>query len=144
MAPRQLRLEPIEVDSAADKGAKRVRVDSTEESSTQQRPLRESQHPPLLPQLRLSTTTPSGETDLPIPTDYSTSSLLTTICTVPQMVPSSFDPFLPTAAELAGEDQEARAMDTSSSERQASTRCFRALHATYAMPKPEQLPITLH
>eukprot|EP00962_Isochrysis_galbana_P055905 scaffold27712_cov110-Isochrysis_galbana.AAC.5 len=35
MAPRQLRLEPIEVDSAADKGAKRVRVDSTEESSTQ-------------------------------------------------------------------------------------------------------------
>jgi len=35
MAPRQLRLEPIEVDSAADKGAKRVRVDSTKESSTQ-------------------------------------------------------------------------------------------------------------
>eukprot|EP00962_Isochrysis_galbana_P027057 scaffold8464_cov116-Isochrysis_galbana.AAC.1 len=36
MAPRQLRLEPTEVVSAADKGAKRVvRVDSTEESSTQ-------------------------------------------------------------------------------------------------------------
>eukprot|EP00962_Isochrysis_galbana_P034783 scaffold11836_cov119-Isochrysis_galbana.AAC.1 len=35
MAPRQLRLEPIEADSTADKGAKRVRVDSTEESSTQ-------------------------------------------------------------------------------------------------------------
>eukprot|EP00962_Isochrysis_galbana_P005164 scaffold1411_cov125-Isochrysis_galbana.AAC.10 len=35
MAPRQLRLEPVEVDSTADKGAKRVRVDSTEESSTQ-------------------------------------------------------------------------------------------------------------
>eukprot|EP00962_Isochrysis_galbana_P016897 scaffold4841_cov121-Isochrysis_galbana.AAC.13 len=31
MAPRQLRLEPIEADSTADKGAKRVRVDSTEE-----------------------------------------------------------------------------------------------------------------
>eukprot|EP00962_Isochrysis_galbana_P024457 scaffold7503_cov146-Isochrysis_galbana.AAC.3 len=30
-----LRLEPIEADSTADKGAKRVRVDSTEESSTQ-------------------------------------------------------------------------------------------------------------
>eukprot|EP00962_Isochrysis_galbana_P028619 scaffold9087_cov119-Isochrysis_galbana.AAC.2 len=28
MAPRQLRLEPIEVDSTADKVAKRVRVDS--------------------------------------------------------------------------------------------------------------------
>eukprot|EP00962_Isochrysis_galbana_P025525 scaffold7878_cov126-Isochrysis_galbana.AAC.16 len=35
MAPRQLRLEPMEVDSAADKGAKRVRVNSTEVSSTQ-------------------------------------------------------------------------------------------------------------
>eukprot|EP00962_Isochrysis_galbana_P014428 scaffold4136_cov101-Isochrysis_galbana.AAC.8 len=30
MAPRQLRLEPIELDMAADKGAKRFRVDSTE------------------------------------------------------------------------------------------------------------------
>eukprot|EP00962_Isochrysis_galbana_P018802 scaffold5447_cov110-Isochrysis_galbana.AAC.2 len=30
MAPRQLRLEPIEVDSTADKGAKRVRVDSAD------------------------------------------------------------------------------------------------------------------
>eukprot|EP00962_Isochrysis_galbana_P036549 scaffold12654_cov113-Isochrysis_galbana.AAC.1 len=30
MAPRQLRLEPIEVDTTADKGSKRVRVDSTE------------------------------------------------------------------------------------------------------------------
>eukprot|EP00962_Isochrysis_galbana_P050639 scaffold22025_cov122-Isochrysis_galbana.AAC.1 len=37
MAPRQLRLEPTEVDSAADKGAKRVRVDSTDESSSQAR-----------------------------------------------------------------------------------------------------------
>eukprot|EP00962_Isochrysis_galbana_P048187 scaffold19989_cov112-Isochrysis_galbana.AAC.5 len=35
MAPRQLRLEPVEVDTAADKGAKRVRVESTDESSTQ-------------------------------------------------------------------------------------------------------------
>jgi len=35
MAPRQLRLEPVEVDMGADKGVKRVRVDSTEESSTQ-------------------------------------------------------------------------------------------------------------
>eukprot|EP00962_Isochrysis_galbana_P021254 scaffold6281_cov149-Isochrysis_galbana.AAC.2 len=35
MAPRQLRLEPVEVDTGADKGVKRVRVDSTEESSTQ-------------------------------------------------------------------------------------------------------------
>eukprot|EP00962_Isochrysis_galbana_P034762 scaffold11824_cov125-Isochrysis_galbana.AAC.5 len=33
MAPRQLRLEPVEVDMGADKGVKRVRVDSTEESS---------------------------------------------------------------------------------------------------------------
>mmetsp|Transcript_25692 Transcript_25692/g.82990 ORF Transcript_25692/g.82990 Transcript_25692/m.82990 type:complete len:102 (-) Transcript_25692:1281-1586(-) len=62
MAPRQLRLEPIEADSTADKGAKRVRVDSTEESST-------------------------------------------------QMVPSSSDPFLPTAAELAGDDPAVRPMD---------------------------------
>mmetsp|Transcript_29908 Transcript_29908/g.95272 ORF Transcript_29908/g.95272 Transcript_29908/m.95272 type:complete len:141 (-) Transcript_29908:674-1096(-) len=35
MAPRQLRLEPIEADMGADKGLKRVRVESTEESSTQ-------------------------------------------------------------------------------------------------------------
>eukprot|EP00962_Isochrysis_galbana_P002182 scaffold567_cov127-Isochrysis_galbana.AAC.5 len=35
MAPRQLRLEPIEVDMGADKGLKRVRVESTDESSTQ-------------------------------------------------------------------------------------------------------------
>eukprot|EP00962_Isochrysis_galbana_P003207 scaffold902_cov124-Isochrysis_galbana.AAC.3 len=35
MAPRQLRLEPIEADIGADKGLKRVRVESTEESSTQ-------------------------------------------------------------------------------------------------------------
>eukprot|EP00962_Isochrysis_galbana_P025157 scaffold7730_cov110-Isochrysis_galbana.AAC.11 len=35
MAPRQLRLEPIEVDMGADKGLKRVRVESTEENSTQ-------------------------------------------------------------------------------------------------------------
>jgi len=35
MAPRQLRLEPIEVDMAADKGSKRVRPDSTNEGSTQ-------------------------------------------------------------------------------------------------------------
>eukprot|EP00962_Isochrysis_galbana_P047665 scaffold19591_cov141-Isochrysis_galbana.AAC.4 len=105
MAPRQLRLEPTEVDSAADKGAKRVRVDSTEESSTQQRPLRESQHPPLLPQPRLSTTTPSG------PTNHH-------MHCVSDVVPSSFDPFLPTAAELAREDQEVREMDTLASERQ--------------------------
>eukprot|EP00962_Isochrysis_galbana_P052765 scaffold24246_cov106-Isochrysis_galbana.AAC.1 len=31
MAPRQLRLEPTEVNSTADKGAKRVRVDSNDE-----------------------------------------------------------------------------------------------------------------
>eukprot|EP00962_Isochrysis_galbana_P014188 scaffold4039_cov124-Isochrysis_galbana.AAC.8 len=31
MAPRQLRLEPVEVDTGADKGVERVRVDSTEE-----------------------------------------------------------------------------------------------------------------
>eukprot|EP00962_Isochrysis_galbana_P033689 scaffold11326_cov101-Isochrysis_galbana.AAC.5 len=71
MAPRQLRLEPTEVNPTADKGAKRVRVDSNDESSSQssgsrhglrvpQRPLRESQHPPILSQLRLSTTIPSG------------------------------------------------------------------------------------
>eukprot|EP00962_Isochrysis_galbana_P061825 scaffold45823_cov281-Isochrysis_galbana.AAC.1 len=90
MAPRQLRLEPIEVDTGADKGPKPVRVDSTDESSSQselrlqaqvvsaaKRPLRESQHPALLARLRLSTTMPSG------------------------IGPSSFDPFLPTAAELA-------------------------------------------
>eukprot|EP00962_Isochrysis_galbana_P041348 scaffold15163_cov125-Isochrysis_galbana.AAC.5 len=35
MAPRQLRLETIEVDSTADKVAKRVRVDSNDESSSQ-------------------------------------------------------------------------------------------------------------
>eukprot|EP00962_Isochrysis_galbana_P047940 scaffold19839_cov124-Isochrysis_galbana.AAC.1 len=37
MAPRQLRLEPIEVNPTADKAAKRVRVDSNEESSSQVR-----------------------------------------------------------------------------------------------------------
>eukprot|EP00962_Isochrysis_galbana_P019136 scaffold5571_cov142-Isochrysis_galbana.AAC.9 len=37
MAPRQLRLEPSEVDLTADKGVKRVRADSTEECSTQAR-----------------------------------------------------------------------------------------------------------
>eukprot|EP00962_Isochrysis_galbana_P000854 scaffold249_cov132-Isochrysis_galbana.AAC.8 len=35
MAPRQLRLEPTEVVSATDKGAMRVRVDSTDENSPQ-------------------------------------------------------------------------------------------------------------
>eukprot|EP00962_Isochrysis_galbana_P042700 scaffold16045_cov110-Isochrysis_galbana.AAC.10 len=40
MAPRQLRLEPIEVDPTADKGVKRVRADSTEECSTQVQNLR--------------------------------------------------------------------------------------------------------
>eukprot|EP00962_Isochrysis_galbana_P033000 scaffold10960_cov115-Isochrysis_galbana.AAC.1 len=35
MAPLQLRLEPTEVVSAMDKGAARVRVDSTDESSLQ-------------------------------------------------------------------------------------------------------------
>eukprot|EP00962_Isochrysis_galbana_P029251 scaffold9334_cov122-Isochrysis_galbana.AAC.5 len=35
MAPRQLRLELNEADTAADKGAKRVRVESTDESSSQ-------------------------------------------------------------------------------------------------------------
>eukprot|EP00962_Isochrysis_galbana_P029184 scaffold9316_cov157-Isochrysis_galbana.AAC.4 len=159
MAPRQLRLEPIEADTAADKGAKRVRVDSTEESSTQvslraraiawctswlclaqcwlglttgarasalalarhgkcmqQRPLRESQHPPILPQLRLSTATPSGA---PASID-----LTTTYHCDPQMVTTSFDPFKPTAAELAGDEHAAGAMDTSASAsgRQARTR----------------------
>jgi len=37
MAPRQLRLEPTEVNSTADKGAKRVRVESNDESSYQVR-----------------------------------------------------------------------------------------------------------
>jgi len=37
MAPRQLRLEPIVVDTTANKGSKRVRVDSNDESSTQVR-----------------------------------------------------------------------------------------------------------
>lgn len=37
MAPRQLRLEPTEVNSTADKGAKRVRVESNDESSSQVR-----------------------------------------------------------------------------------------------------------
>eukprot|EP00962_Isochrysis_galbana_P017828 scaffold5132_cov112-Isochrysis_galbana.AAC.3 len=50
MAPLQLRLEPTEMVLAMDKGAARVRVVSTEQSSLQQRPLRESQHAPLLPQ----------------------------------------------------------------------------------------------
>jgi len=34
MAPRQLRLEPIEVDMTAEKGPKRVRPDSNEETTT--------------------------------------------------------------------------------------------------------------
>eukprot|EP00962_Isochrysis_galbana_P041705 scaffold15389_cov131-Isochrysis_galbana.AAC.2 len=37
MAPRQLLLELEEVDMAADKGPKRVRVDHADESSTQQK-----------------------------------------------------------------------------------------------------------
>eukprot|EP00962_Isochrysis_galbana_P002230 scaffold584_cov121-Isochrysis_galbana.AAC.4 len=36
MAPLQLRLEPTEVVLATDKGAARARVDSTNESSSQQ------------------------------------------------------------------------------------------------------------
>eukprot|EP00962_Isochrysis_galbana_P054995 scaffold26652_cov126-Isochrysis_galbana.AAC.1 len=41
MAPRQLLLELEEVDMAAEKGSKRVRVDRADESSTQVRlPLR--------------------------------------------------------------------------------------------------------
>eukprot|EP00962_Isochrysis_galbana_P010663 scaffold2959_cov107-Isochrysis_galbana.AAC.4 len=35
MAPRQLRLEPIEVDTSSDKGSKRVRPDNSNEHSTQ-------------------------------------------------------------------------------------------------------------
>eukprot|EP00962_Isochrysis_galbana_P061082 scaffold36274_cov125-Isochrysis_galbana.AAC.12 len=37
MAPRQLRLELNEVDTPADKGSKRVLVNSTDKSSTQAR-----------------------------------------------------------------------------------------------------------
>eukprot|EP00962_Isochrysis_galbana_P013423 scaffold3808_cov112-Isochrysis_galbana.AAC.54 len=37
MAPRQLRLEPIEVDMSAEQGSKRVRSDINDESSTQVR-----------------------------------------------------------------------------------------------------------
>jgi len=98
MAPRQLRLEPIEVDMTAEKGPKRVRPDSTDESTTQVRlraqatactllaaghclttcqsslalarevsaaTLRVSLHPQLLPQLRLSITTPYGVFQFP-------------------------------------------------------------------------------
>jgi len=53
MAPRQLRLEPIEVDSTADKGAKRVRVDSTEESSTQVQKFRPRNSPMIMIALAL-------------------------------------------------------------------------------------------
>jgi len=35
MAPRQLQLELNEVDTPADKGSKRVLVDSTDKNSTQ-------------------------------------------------------------------------------------------------------------
>eukprot|EP00962_Isochrysis_galbana_P033075 scaffold10997_cov119-Isochrysis_galbana.AAC.4 len=37
MAPRQFRLEHMEVDTTADKGSKRVRVDCADESSMQAR-----------------------------------------------------------------------------------------------------------
>jgi len=69
MAPRQLLLELEEVDMAADKGPKRVRVDRADESST-------------------------------------------------QMVSSSFDPFLPTAAELAGDAPADEPQNEQPSERQ--------------------------
>eukprot|EP00962_Isochrysis_galbana_P021597 scaffold6371_cov110-Isochrysis_galbana.AAC.7 len=164
MAPRQLRLEPIEADSTADKGAKRVRVDSTEDSSTQvlkipparQPDARPGSHRALLPSLttlarapalgtgcecskdpfgsrctlpyyhnkKRSTTTPFALRGfskfkcnsnsfvkfqkLTLRLTPSTNNLLTTFCTVFQMVPSSSDPFLPTAAELAGEDPAVR------------------------------------
>eukprot|EP00962_Isochrysis_galbana_P047889 scaffold19777_cov169-Isochrysis_galbana.AAC.2 len=70
MAPRQLLLELEEVDMAAGKGPKRVRVDRADESST-------------------------------------------------QMVSSSFDPFLPTAAELAGDAPANSTSNVQPSERQA-------------------------
>eukprot|EP00962_Isochrysis_galbana_P007599 scaffold2058_cov115-Isochrysis_galbana.AAC.11 len=111
MAPGQLRLELNEVDITADKGSKRVPADSTDKSSTQsfgsrqgkcvqQRPLRESQHPPILPQLRLSTTTPSGVDLLAIPDTLPTPMALTTtpICTK-QIVPVSTTSPAPSAAE---------------------------------------------
>eukprot|EP00962_Isochrysis_galbana_P061032 scaffold36187_cov135-Isochrysis_galbana.AAC.3 len=112
MAPRQLRLEHVEVDSTADKGAKRVRVDSTEEGSTQRTA------GPLLTICQSSGSrhgtgvqlTPLRENGPP--TD-STNNPLTTNCPVSQMVASSHDPFMPTAAELAGEDPGVRETDTS-------------------------------
>eukprot|EP00962_Isochrysis_galbana_P013444 scaffold3812_cov115-Isochrysis_galbana.AAC.3 len=45
------------------------------------------------------------------------------------MVATSHDPFLPTAAELAGEDPGVRETDVSTSERQARIH-FRTPHAT--------------
>jgi len=74
MAPRQLRLEPIEANQTADKGAKRVRVDSNDESSSQ--------------------------------------------------IVQVMDPFLPTPAELAGEDPDVRAADVDNQERQARLRIY--------------------
>eukprot|EP00962_Isochrysis_galbana_P018327 scaffold5293_cov114-Isochrysis_galbana.AAC.3 len=140
MAPRQLRLEPIEVDMTVEKGPKRVRPDSTDESTTQVRlraqatactllaaghclttcqsslalarevsaaTLRVSLHPQLLPQLRLSITTPYGlSRTIPTP-EATTSAPLTNLlnslhpCSH-QVVAMNTDPFVPTAAELAG------------------------------------------
>eukprot|EP00962_Isochrysis_galbana_P037854 scaffold13313_cov126-Isochrysis_galbana.AAC.6 len=98
MAPRQLRLwSPPRWFRPRTKMLNASA--STAPTRALHRPLRESQHPPLLPQLRLSTTIPSGVFQISpeFPTDsfYLQASIHS-----------------PTAAELAGEDQEVRVIDT--------------------------------
>eukprot|EP00962_Isochrysis_galbana_P008548 scaffold2380_cov102-Isochrysis_galbana.AAC.1 len=93
-------------------------------SECSKRHLRASQHPPILSQQKLSTTTPLGVFQIlpnfnPILDSFVKLKTLTqtscrpiplpllfsfTLHSVPQMVSSSFDPFQPTAAELAGDD----------------------------------------
>eukprot|EP00962_Isochrysis_galbana_P052326 scaffold23729_cov120-Isochrysis_galbana.AAC.1 len=80
MAPLQLRLEPTEMVSAMDKGAARVRVDSTDESSLQPElrlllgmgcecskdPLGSRSTPHYYHSKKLSTTTPFGVFQIPV------------------------------------------------------------------------------
>eukprot|EP00962_Isochrysis_galbana_P030843 scaffold10025_cov119-Isochrysis_galbana.AAC.11 len=155
MAPRQLLLELEEVDMAAEKGSKRVRVDRADESSSQQKTPSGVAAPPITTTAKAvyynplrglsnfnlifdSFVKPKPNTrlpckDRPLPTSYSLTHL-----TVSQMVSSSFDPFLPTAEELAGDGPALRDNDDKPSERQASIT-----HARLAPPVQHHTQKTL-
>eukprot|EP00962_Isochrysis_galbana_P034748 scaffold11822_cov120-Isochrysis_galbana.AAC.5 len=113
MAPRQLLLELEEVDMAADKGPKRVRVDRADESSTQHKTPSGVAAPPI-------TITAKAVHYKPFRGLSNFSPILNSF-----MVSSSFDPFLPTAAELAGDAPSDEPQNKQPSERQACHRLAR-------------------